>query len=192
VNVHVAPFLVTQFRCVQSLSIIERPRPRRSCGLKNWSSYIGPKVSQKMARPTSNCRSSHYMPSPNTPPNSQSITSGTTLSDTTPLRRDIPGSAAHTSTPPKKASERYADMTFDNCDRFVGPMPVKDFLKEFLPPPAVPASRPQGDFAFSEPSVSQNENAFASPSTLIKCTHADRCFRLRQFGNLGYAPTYTL
>ncbi|KAI0247322.1 hypothetical protein BJV78DRAFT_1246563, partial [Lactifluus subvellereus] len=48
-------------------------------------------------------------------------------------------------------------MTFDNCDRFVGPMPVQDFLEDFLPSPEAPASRPKGDFAFSKPSVSQNE-----------------------------------
>ena len=58
-------------------------------------------------------------------------------------------------------------MTFDNCDRFVGPMPVQDFLEHFLPSSEAPASRPKGEFAFSEPSVSRNESEFASPFTLI-------------------------
>ena len=111
--------------------------------------------------------SSHCIPDPSTPLNSQGIDSGTILSDTTPLKRDIPGSEARTSTPPRGASERYADMTFDNCDRFVGPMPVQDFLDDFLPSPEAPASRPRGDLTFSKPSVSQNEVEFASPFTLI-------------------------
>jgi hypothetical protein len=99
------------------------------------------------------------MASPSTPPNSQNISLITTLSDTTPLRRDIPGSAAHTTTPQKNASERYADMTFDMCEYFVGPMPVEDFLKEFIR--EAPTARPQGSFPFSKPSVSQSENEFA-------------------------------
>jgi hypothetical protein len=97
------------------------------------------------------------MASPSTPPNSQNIT--LLLSDTTPLRRDITGSAAHTSTRQKNASERYADMIFDMCEQFLGPMPVKDFLEEFIR--EAPTARPQGSFAFSKSSVSQNENEFA-------------------------------
>ena len=97
------------------------------------------------------------MASPSTPPNSQNIT--LILSDTTPLRRDIAGSAAHTSTRQKNASKRYADMTFDICDQFLGPMPVKDFLEEFIR--EAPTARPQGSFAFSKSSVSQNEKEFA-------------------------------
>jgi hypothetical protein len=100
------------------------------------------------------------MASPSTPPNShQNITCITTLSDTTPLRRDITGSTAHTSTPQKDAPERYADLTFDMCEQFVGPMPVKDFLKEFIRD--APTARPQGSFEFSKSLVSQNENEFA-------------------------------
>jgi len=105
------------------------------------------------------------MANPSTPPNSQDVTSGTTLSDTTPLRRDISGSATHASAPTKKASERYADMAFDLCEKFVGPMPVDAFLEEFVP--EAPAARPQGNFAFSEDSVSQNEAKFARPPILI-------------------------
>jgi hypothetical protein len=99
------------------------------------------------------------MASPRTPPNSQNIALITTLSDTTPSRRDIAGSAAHTSTPQKNASERYADMTFTMREQFLGPMPVKDFLKEFIR--EAPTACPQGSFTFSEASVSQNENNFA-------------------------------
>jgi len=105
------------------------------------------------------------MANPSTPPNSQDVTSETTLSDTTPLRRDISGSSAHASTPTKKASERYTDMTFDLCEKFVGPMPVDVFLEEFVP--EAPAARPQGNFAFSKDSVSQNEDEFACPPILI-------------------------
>jgi hypothetical protein len=99
------------------------------------------------------------MSSPSTPPNSQNIGLITTLSDTTPLKRDIPGSAAHTTTPRKSASGRYKDATFDMCEHFVGPMPVEDFLKEFVQ--EAPTARPQGSFTFSEPTVSQNETEFA-------------------------------
>lgn len=105
------------------------------------------------------------MASPSTPPNSQDVTSATTLSDTTPLRRDISGSATHASSPTKKASERYADMTFDLCERFVGPMPVDIFLEEFAP--EAPSPRPQDNFSFSEDSVSQKEHKFACPPILI-------------------------
>jgi hypothetical protein len=100
------------------------------------------------------------MASPSTPPNSQNITL-LALSDNTPLRRDIAGSAAHTLTSQKNASERYADMTFDTCEQFLGPMPVEDFLKEFIK--EAPTACPQGGFAFSKTSVSQNENEFARP-----------------------------
>jgi len=105
------------------------------------------------------------MASPSTPPNSQDVTSETTLSDTTPLRRDISGSAAHASAPTKKASERYADMAFDLCEKFVGPMPVDIFLEEFVI--EAPAARPQGNFAFCKDSVSQNEDEFACPLILF-------------------------
>jgi hypothetical protein len=97
------------------------------------------------------------MASPSTPPNSQNIT--LLLSDTTPLRRDLTGTAAHASTDQKNAAERYADMTFDMCEQFLGPMPVKEFLEEFIREP--PTARPQGGFAFSQSSVSQNEKEFA-------------------------------
>jgi hypothetical protein len=105
------------------------------------------------------------MPNPSTPPNSQDAPSKTLLSDTTPLKRDIPGSEVHTSTPPKKASDRYADMSFDTCDKFVGPMPMNLFLQEFIP--QAPGPRPQGPFGFSEASVSTNEAEFASSSLSI-------------------------
>ena len=56
-------------------------------------------------------------------------------------------------------------MTFDLCERFVGPMPVDLFLEEFVP--EAPTARPQGDFAFSKDSVSQNENEFVCPPILV-------------------------
>ena len=105
------------------------------------------------------------MPNPSTPPNSQEVASRTLLSDTTPLKRDISGYETHTSTPPKKALDRYADMTFDTCEKFVGPMPVNLFLQEFIP--EAPTPSPKGDFSFSKSSVSQNEDEFASSSISI-------------------------
>jgi len=56
-------------------------------------------------------------------------------------------------------------MTFDLCEKFVGPMPVDVFLEEFVP--EAPAARPQGNFAFSQDSVSQKEDEFACPPILI-------------------------
>jgi hypothetical protein len=50
-------------------------------------------------------------------------------------------------------------MTFDMCEQFVGPMPVKDFLNEFIR--EAPTARPQGRFEFSKLVVSQHENEFA-------------------------------
>jgi len=100
------------------------------------------------------------MPKLSTPPNSQHSAVTVALSDTTPLKRDLPGTEAHTSTPTKRASERYLNMTFDIYNKFVGPMPVTDFLKEFVPD--APSPRPQGEFSFREPRVSQNENKFVS------------------------------
>jgi hypothetical protein len=133
--------------------------------------------------------SSHCMPKPSTPPNSQDAASKTLLSDTTPLKQDICGTEAHTSTPPKKASGRYADMTFDTCDKFVGPMPMDFFLQDFIPEAPVP--RPQLPFAFSKASVSGNEHEFASAPLNIDILHADKYSRLRQSVNLGYVPIYT-
>jgi len=102
---------------------------------------------------------SHYpMSKPSTPPSSQNTAIISAISDTTPLKRDLPGSEAHTSTPTKRASGRYLDMTFDICNKFVGPMPVKDFLEEFVPHALTP--RPQDEFPFHKPRVSQNENEF--------------------------------
>jgi len=105
------------------------------------------------------------MPKLRTPPNSQHSAVTVAQSDTTPLKRDLPGTEAHTSTAAKKASGRYLDMTFDICNKFVGSMPVKDFLAEFVPD--APSPRPQGEFSFREPRVSQNENKFVSLPPLL-------------------------
>ena len=102
---------------------------------------------------------------PSTPPSSQHTAVILALSDTTPLKRDLPGSETHTSTLTKRASERYLDMTFDMCNKFVGPMPVKEFLEEFVPD--APTPRPQGEFSFHKSCVSQNENEFVSPPSSI-------------------------
>src|SRR5216683_536763 len=99
------------------------------------------------------------MARPCTPPKSQAFTSTITFSDTTPVKRDISGSEVHTSTLPKKASDRYADMTFDICEKFIGPMPVSIFFEEFIR--EAPTPRPQDPFTFLKASVSQNEDEFA-------------------------------
>jgi hypothetical protein len=44
-------------------------------------------------------------------------------------------------------------------------MPVDLFLEQFVP--EVPAPRPQGDFAFSKDSVSQNENEIVCLPILV-------------------------
>jgi hypothetical protein len=56
-------------------------------------------------------------------------------------------------------------MTFDLCEKFVGPMPVNVFLKEFVP--EAPAARPHDNFTFCEDSVSQNEDEFVCIPILI-------------------------
>ncbi|KAI0291947.1 hypothetical protein B0F90DRAFT_304810 [Multifurca ochricompacta] len=49
-------------------------------------------------------------------------------------------------------------MTFDACEKFVGPMPVHTFLAEFLP--KAHESRPTNQFLFTHSTVSKNENEF--------------------------------
>ena len=132
-------------------------------------------------------RSHHPMPKLRTPPNSQHSAVTIAQSDTTPLKRDLPGTETHTSTAAKKASERYLDMTFDICNKFVGPMPVTDFLAEFVP--AAPSPRPQGEFPFDKPRVSQNENTFVSLPISVDVRALRTTSRLRPFRILGYAPT---
>ena len=71
-------------------------------------------------------------------------------------------------------------MTFDICNRFVGPMPVKDFLEEFVPDALTP--RPQGEFSFHKPRVSQNENEFVSPPSV----DAHTLSIIPDFGHSGF------
>jgi hypothetical protein len=103
------------------------------------------------------------MPNPSTPPHSQDAHSGRILSKTTPLKRDLSGSQSHTSTPELRASTRYKEMTIDAGERFVGPMPIAQFLSDFVPKAS--KKRPKNNFVFDHSSVSQNEDEFASPST---------------------------
>jgi hypothetical protein len=62
-------------------------------------------------------------------------------------------------------------MTYDTCEKFVGPMPVNEFFEEFVP--EAPTPRPKHDFSFSKSTVSQNEVEFVSPFTLTKGCKAD-------------------
>src|SRR6266581_4522548 len=98
-----------------------------------------------------------------TPPNSQGVSTGSVLSKTTPLKRDIHGSQAHSSCPYPGALARYLEMTRDACEKFVGPMPVDKFLSDFIP--EAEKERPTNELMFSHSSVSQHEDAFVSLST---------------------------
>ncbi|KAI0263436.1 hypothetical protein BC834DRAFT_938764 [Gloeopeniophorella convolvens] len=47
-------------------------------------------------------------------------------------------------------------MTYDNCEKFVGPMPVEEFLRAFVP--KAPEARSVHKLAFNSKSASNNEN----------------------------------
>jgi hypothetical protein len=98
-----------------------------------------------------------------TPPNSKGTPTGSLGSKTTPLKRDLSGSQTHTSTPEGRASTRYKDMARDACEKFVGPMPVDEFLLEFVP--EATEVRPADEIMFPAHSVSQNEDDFVSHPT---------------------------
>ncbi len=98
------------------------------------------------------------MPSPSTPPNSQDASSGSALSKTAPLKRDIHGSQTHSSTPYQRASLRYKEMAWDACDKFVGPMPVNEFLSDFIPETTL--KRPASEITFTYKSVSETEDVY--------------------------------
>ncbi|KAH9992537.1 hypothetical protein BJV74DRAFT_884660 [Russula compacta] len=74
------------------------------------------------------------MSHPSTPPNSQGPSTGT------------------------RASQRYKRMTQDACEKFVGPMPIVEFLLEFIPETS--RARPTNKIDFILPSVSRNEDQF--------------------------------
>jgi hypothetical protein len=95
-----------------------------------------------------------------TPPTSQSVSTGSVLSKTTPLKRDIHGSQAHSSSPYEGPPARYLEMTREACEKFVGPMPVDKFLSDFIP--EAPEARPANEIMFSHPTVSEYEDAFVS------------------------------
>ncbi|KAI9507640.1 hypothetical protein F5148DRAFT_1149590 [Russula earlei] len=66
-------------------------------------------------------------------------------------------SHTHTSTPQKLASERYKDMTWDICDKFIRPMPIAEFREEFVPE-ASQARVTERIISFDKCSVSHNED----------------------------------
>jgi hypothetical protein len=118
------------------------------------------------------------MPNPGTPPSSKGTRSGSTLSKTTPLKRDLSGSQAHSSTSQQKASAQYKEMTVDTCEKFVGPMPVDVFLSDFVP--RAPEKRPTNEFVFAHSSVSQKEDEFVSfhlQTLFYAYAHLDSCCR---------------
>jgi len=55
-------------------------------------------------------------------------------------------------------------MEFDMSNKFVGPMPVDVFLREFMLGPSGPVPRPGGTFLSSQSTVSQNLDEFVSAS----------------------------
>ena len=99
---------------------------------------------------------------PTTPPSSKDTNTGSTLSKTTPLKRDLSGSQSHSSTPQLKASTRYKEMTVDASEKFVGPMPVDLFLSDFVS--KAHTERPMNEFVFAHSSVSQKEDEFVRVS----------------------------
>jgi len=58
-------------------------------------------------------------------------------------------------------------MEFDMCNKFVGPMPVDVFLREFIPGPSDPVPRAGGTFLSSQSTVSQNLDEFVSASLCL-------------------------
>ena len=133
---------------------------------------------------------SHHdnMPNLRTPPHSQDASNGRFSSKQTPLKHDRLGSQAHSSGPPPKASTLYKEMTREACEKFVGPMPVKKFLSEFVPKSA--KKRPSYKFSFDHSSASQNENEFVSRLVSKGIDRRSRVlYRLVQWKHLVFAPS---
>ena len=77
-------------------------------------------------------------------------------------------------------------MTCEACDKFVGPMPVNEFLSDFVPEAA--EKRPANDVSFSDASISRNEKDFVSHSiprgvSLLTSIIIDSCN-----GGIWYLP----
>ncbi|KAI9507089.1 hypothetical protein F5148DRAFT_1285638 [Russula earlei] len=77
---------------------------------------------------------------------------------TTPFKRNLSGSQAYSSAPPKKASLKYRKMTKDICDKFIRPMPILEFFSEFMPQAS--QARETNEISFAETSISQCEDQF--------------------------------
>src|ERR1700679_3546803 len=125
------------------------------------------------------------MSNPSTPPHSQNTSDGRFSSKPTPLKHDRLGSQAHSSGPPPKASILYKEMTREACDKFVGPMPVEDFLSVFVPEAA--GKRPANEISFSDASVSQKEETFVSHS-ITKGVNAHENHSSAEWNHLVFAP----
>ena len=137
---------------------------RNSIVLSDWreergTTYLNPTV---VIHPFNLSRSflSHRdnMSNPSTPPRSQDPSKGRFSSKPTPLKHNRLGSQAHSSGLVPKASTLYKEMTREACDKFVGPMPVNEFLSEFIP--ETTQKRPLNSIRFSHSSVSQKEKTF--------------------------------
>ncbi len=127
------------------------------------------------------------MSNPSTPPHSQNTSNGRFSSKPTPLKHDRLGSQAHSSGPLPKASILYKEMTREACDKFVGPMPVNEFLLEFVP--EADGKRPANEISFSDKSVSQKEKTFVSHRTGIsRGVNTHEYYRSAQWNHLVFAP----
>jgi len=129
------------------------------------------------------------MPNTSTPPHSQDASDGRFSSKPTPLKHDRLGSQAHSSGTPPKASILYKEMTRNACDKFVGPMPVNEFLLEFVPEAA--GKRPADGINFSDTSVSQKEESFVS-HCFPRGVNAHEYYRSAQWNHLVFAPSSNL
>jgi len=49
-------------------------------------------------------------------------------------------------------------MAWDACDKFVGPMPVNEFLSDFIPETTL--KRPASEITFTYKSVSETEDVY--------------------------------
>jgi len=80
-------------------------------------------------------------------------------------------------------------MTLEACEKFVGPMPVNDFLSEFVPDAAKDAAgkRPANEISFAFASVSQNEKSFVS-YRIPRGVNTQKYYRSTQWNPLVSAP----
>jgi hypothetical protein len=129
------------------------------------------------------------MSNPSTPPRPRDASNGRFSSKPTPLKHDRLGSQAHSSGPLPKASTLYMEMTREACDKFVGPMPVDQFLSEFVP--ETTKKRPCNRIRFSHSSVSRKEEAFVC-HRILSVIDAHEYYRSMHWKHLDSVPNSDL